>query len=105
MADAYLDDFGVAYAMAKTADNRLAQAAALQLLDHRVASVAVHPGWVRTEGVLQFAEHLDLAGSQSPRGVGRAIAALADDPEVLKLTGHALAVKDLSARYGINVNF
>lgn len=43
-----------------------------------MASVAVHPGWVRTEGVLQFAEQVDLTGSQSPEGVGRAIAALAD---------------------------
>jgi hypothetical protein len=32
------------------------------------ASVAPHPGWVRTEGVMQFAEHLDLVESQSPEG-------------------------------------
>jgi NAD(P)-dependent dehydrogenase (short-subunit alcohol dehydrogenase family) len=51
--------FGVAYVMAKAADDRLAQAAALQLREHGVASVAVHPGLVRTEGVLQFTSHLD----------------------------------------------
>jgi NAD(P)-dependent dehydrogenase (short-subunit alcohol dehydrogenase family) len=32
---------------------------------------AMFAGWVRTEGVLQFAGQLDLAGSQSPEGVGR----------------------------------
>jgi NAD(P)-dependent dehydrogenase (short-subunit alcohol dehydrogenase family) len=95
--------FGVAYAMAKTADDRLARAAALQLREHGVASVAVHPGLVRTEGVLQFADHLDLTGSQSPEGVGRAISALADDPGLLALTGRALRVDELAARYGIDV--
>ncbi len=95
--------FGVAYAMAKTADDRLAQAAALQLREHGVASVAVHPGLVRTEGVLQFASHLDLTSSQSPEGVGRAIVALAGDPALLTLTGRALSVDELAARYGTDV--
>jgi NAD(P)-dependent dehydrogenase (short-subunit alcohol dehydrogenase family) len=95
--------FGVAYVMAKTADDRLAQAAALQFREHGVASVAVHPGLVRTEGVLQFASHLDLTSSQSPEGVGRAILALANDPARLTLTGSALSVDELAARYGADV--
>ena len=69
-----------------------------------MASLAVHLGLVRTEGVLQFAEHLDMTGSQSPEGVGRAVAALADDPDLLALTGRALTVDALAARYGINVS-
>lgn len=64
-------DFGAAYAMSKTADDRLAAAAGRQLREHGVASLAVHPGLVRTEGLLQFAEHLDMTGSQPPEGVGR----------------------------------
>lgn len=97
-------NFGVAYAMAKAADDRLALAAAVQLGEHGVASVALHPDWVRTEGVLQFAERIDLTGSQSPEGVGRAVVALADDPERLSLTGRALEVKALAERYGIDVS-
>jgi len=62
--------FGAARAMAKTADDRLALAAAIQLGEHDVASVAIHPGRVRTEGVLQFADQVDLSSSQSPEGVG-----------------------------------
>jgi hypothetical protein len=54
--------------------------------------------------VLQFAEHLDMAGSQSPEGVGRAIAALARDPDLLSVTGRVLSVNDLAARYGVNVS-
>jgi hypothetical protein len=58
---------------------------------------------VRTEGVMQFAEHLDLSTSQSPEGVGRAIAALAVDPQLMSITGQALHVADLAGRYGVNV--
>jgi NAD(P)-dependent dehydrogenase (short-subunit alcohol dehydrogenase family) len=97
-------DGGGAYAMAKLADDRLALTAALQLKQHQVASVALHPGWVRTEGVMQFAEYIDLSQSQSPEGVGRAVAALAADPDVLSLTGQALSVDALAARYGIDVS-
>ncbi len=94
---------GVAYSVAKAADDRLAQAMAGQLASDGVASVAVHPGLVRTEGVLQFADQLDLAGSQSPEGVGRVIAALAIDPQLMSLTGQALQITDLADRYQVNV--
>jgi NAD(P)-dependent dehydrogenase (short-subunit alcohol dehydrogenase family) len=94
---------GPAYAMAKAADDRLAQAAAAQLRQHRVACVAVHPGWVRTETVLLYSEYLDLDGSQSPEGVGRAITALAADPQLMTLTGRALPVAELASRYDIDV--
>ena len=69
-----------------------------------MASVALHPGLVRTEGVMQFAEHLELTGSQSPEGVGRVVAALAGDVEVMSLTGRALAVADLAERYGVDAS-
>jgi dehydrogenase/reductase SDR family protein 1 len=52
---------------------------------------------------MQFAEYIDLSRSQSPEGVGRAVAALAGDPDVLSLTGQALSVDALATRYGIDV--
>jgi NAD(P)-dependent dehydrogenase (short-subunit alcohol dehydrogenase family) len=94
---------GVAYSVAKAADDRLAAAMAGQLASHGVASIAVYPGLVRTEGVMQYAEYLDLSASQSPEGVGRAIAALAVDPQLMSITGRALHVGDLARRYGIDV--
>ncbi len=81
----------------------LAQAAAEQLKSHKVASVAVHPGWVRTEGVMLYAGHLDLTHSQSPEGAGRAVAALASDPGLPSLTGQAFSVAEPAARYRIDV--
>ncbi|GIF46374.1 NAD(P)-dependent dehydrogenase (short-subunit alcohol dehydrogenase family) [Asanoa ferruginea] len=94
---------GVAYSVAKAADDRLAAAMAGQLAADSVASVAVYPGLVRTEGVMQFAEHLDLSSAQTPEGVGRCVAALAVDPQLMSLTGQALHIADLAARYGVNV--
>jgi dehydrogenase/reductase SDR family protein 1 len=94
---------GVAYSAAKAADDRLAEAMAGQFAADGVACVSLHPGLVRTEGVMQFAEHLDLADSQSPEGVGRAVAALAGDPDRMALTGKALAVTTLAARYDLDV--
>jgi NAD(P)-dependent dehydrogenase (short-subunit alcohol dehydrogenase family) len=90
------------YSVAKAADDRLALATSTALATDGVASVALHPGLVRTEGVMQFAEHLDLTDSQSPEGVGRAVAALAADREVMSLTGQALVVADLAKRYGVD---
>lgn len=95
--------FGAAYAAAKCADDRLALAAARQLREHRVASVALHPGLVRTEGVMQYAEHLNLDGSQSPEGVGRTVVALVHDPGLMDLTGRALSVAELADRYDLDV--
>jgi dehydrogenase/reductase SDR family member 1 len=95
--------YGVAYSVAKAADDRLAVAMAGQLAGDGVASVAVYPGLVRTEGVMQFAEHLDMSASQSPEGVGRVVAALAVDPELMSHTGQTLHVADLARRYGVDV--
>jgi NAD(P)-dependent dehydrogenase (short-subunit alcohol dehydrogenase family) len=95
--------FGVAYGMAKAAADRFALATAHQLRPHDVTSVALHPGLVRTEGVMQFADHLDLTSSQSPEGVGRAVAALAADPAKLSRTGQALTVTDLAQHYDLDI--
>jgi NAD(P)-dependent dehydrogenase (short-subunit alcohol dehydrogenase family) len=93
---------GVAYSVAKAADDRLAVAVSTALSADGVASVALYPGLVRTEGVMQFAEHLDLADSQSPAGVGRVVAELAADDDVMSLTGRALTVAELARRYGVD---
>jgi hypothetical protein len=53
---------------------------------------------------MQFAGYIDLSQSQSPEGVGRAVAALAGDPDGLSLTGQALSVDALATRYGIDVS-
>jgi NAD(P)-dependent dehydrogenase (short-subunit alcohol dehydrogenase family) len=100
---AHSADHGVGYSMAKAADDRLALALSGQLAAAQVASIALHPGLVRTEGVLQFAGFFDFSDSQSPEGVGRVVAAFAADTEAMSLTGQALTVPELAGRYGVAV--
>ena len=96
------------YDVAKASLNRFAFAAAQDLRPHGVASVALSPGFVRTERVLE-AFHVserrwtrvpELAGSESPLYAGRAVAALAADRDVLAHTGRTLHVAALARAYG-----
>ncbi|MGE0349282.1 SDR family oxidoreductase [Hydrogenophaga sp.] len=96
------------YDLAKAAMTRLAFGMAQELRPHGVASVAVSPGWMRTEFVLaghqtneaRWRERPALARTESPRYLGRAIVALASDPEVLERSGQVLRVGDLAQIYG-----
>ncbi len=96
------------YDLAKAAMNRLAFSVAEELRPHGVASVAVSPGWMRTELVLaahdtdeaRWREKPELASTESPRYLGRAVVALAKDPNVIEHTGRVLRVADLAESYG-----
>jgi NAD(P)-dependent dehydrogenase (short-subunit alcohol dehydrogenase family) len=96
------------YDLAKAAMTRLAFGMAQELRPHGVASVAVSPGWMRTEFVLaghqtdeaHWRERPALARTESPRYLGRAVVALASDPRVLERSGQVLLVGDLAQVYG-----
>jgi dehydrogenase/reductase SDR family member 1 len=90
----------VAIGVAKGATDRLTASTALQLREHGVAVVSVYPGLVRTEGILKWAEHIDLDNSESPQFVGRAVVALAADPNVLERSGQVLVAAELAEEYG-----
>ena len=93
-------DAGVAYGVAKAADDRMAVCMAHELRPHNVASVALYPGLVRTEGVLKAGEYFDLSNSESPQLIGRAVAALAADPDVMRESGQVLVAAELAEEYG-----
>jgi len=96
------------YDLAKAAMCRLAYGMAQELRPHGVASLAVSPGWMRTEFVLSghktdeahWHERPELARTESPRYLGRAVAALASDPAVLDKSGTVHRVADLASEYG-----
>jgi NAD(P)-dependent dehydrogenase (short-subunit alcohol dehydrogenase family) len=98
------------YDLAKAAMTRLAFGLAQDLRPHGVASVAVSPGWMRTEFVLaghrtdeeHWREVPALARTESPRYLGRAVVALARDPTILTRTGGVFRVGDLAAEYGFS---
>lgn len=93
------DDRGVAYAAAKAADDRMASSMAHELREHRVAVVSLYPGLVRTEGVMKAAQYFDLTNSESPQFIGRAVAALAADPDIMHKTGQILVAAAVAQEY------
>jgi NAD(P)-dependent dehydrogenase (short-subunit alcohol dehydrogenase family) len=96
------------YDLAKAAMTRLAFGVAEELRPHGVASIALSPGWMRTELVLAFHKTDEaswqgvpaLASTESPRYLGRAVVALATDADVLARSGSVVAVGDLARAYG-----
>ena len=90
----------VAYSVAKVADDRMIEVMAAQLREREVTAVALYPGLVRTEAVLRDAEYFDMSNAESPEFTGRAVAALAADPEVSRFTGRRLVVAELATEYG-----
>ena len=96
------------YDLAKSAINRLAFGVAQELRASGAASLALSPGWMRTELVLaghqtdesNWQTRPSLARTESPRYLGRAVAALAADPNVLARSGAVHRVADLAREYG-----
>jgi NAD(P)-dependent dehydrogenase (short-subunit alcohol dehydrogenase family) len=96
------------YDLAKAAMTRLSFGMANDLKPHGVAAVAVSPGWMRTEFILaayrtdeeHWREVPALSGTESPRYVGRAVAALMADPKVMEKSGRVYRVGDLAQEYG-----
>jgi NAD(P)-dependent dehydrogenase (short-subunit alcohol dehydrogenase family) len=96
----------------KVALKVLALNMAAELKAHGVAAVAITPGFLRSESMLQHfgvteanwrdagKKDPNFLESESPLYVGRAVAALAGDPRVLDHTGQLLSSWELARRYG-----
>lgn len=100
------------YDLAKTSAIRLAFGLAQELRPHGVAALAVTPGFLRSEAMLDHfgvteatwrnavARDPFFAESETPLYVGRAVAALAADPEVWRKSGGVYASWTLADEYG-----
>jgi NAD(P)-dependent dehydrogenase (short-subunit alcohol dehydrogenase family) len=96
------------YDLSKNAVRRLAWAMAQELREHGIASLAVAPGFMRTERIVEaFRRAGALAALDGPGGpketpvyLGRAIAALASDERVMEKSGQLLEVGALAREYG-----
>ncbi|MEU3625905.1 short-chain dehydrogenase [Amycolatopsis coloradensis] len=100
------------YDLAKTAVNRMAFALAHELEPHGGTAVAVTPGWLRSEAMLDAYQVTEdnwrdatkvqphFAISESPAFVGRAVAALAGDAEVARWNGKSVSSGALAKDYG-----
>lgn len=93
------------YDLSKTVINRMVYGMAIELED--IAAVALSPGFMRTEAVLNehdvdeenWQKEPELERTESPRYIGRAVVALADDPDVIQKSGRTLTVGDLAREY------
>jgi NAD(P)-dependent dehydrogenase (short-subunit alcohol dehydrogenase family) len=100
------------YDLAKAAVQRMAFALAHELRPHGATAVALTPGWLRSEAMLDAygvseANWRDatkvqphFAISETPVFVGRAVAALAQDPDVARWNGQSLSSGQLAQVYG-----
>jgi NAD(P)-dependent dehydrogenase (short-subunit alcohol dehydrogenase family) len=90
----------VAYGVSKAATDKLTADMATELARHGVAVVSLYPGLVRTEKVMDAAQWLDMSNSESPEFIGRAVAALADDGDVIRHSGKVLIAAAAAKEYG-----
>jgi NAD(P)-dependent dehydrogenase (short-subunit alcohol dehydrogenase family) len=102
----------VFYDLAKTSAIRMAWGHAKDLAPHGGTAVAITPGWMRSEMMLDnyrvseanwrdaTAVSPHFAISETPRFVGRAVAALAADPERARWSGQSLSSGGLAKVYG-----
>ena len=100
------------YDLVKTSVIRLAFGMATELRPHRITALALTPGFIRSEAMLDHfgvteanwqdavKDRPDFGESETPFYVGQAVAALATDPDVFSKTGRAYAVWDLGPEYG-----
>lgn len=99
------------YDLAKSSVNRMAKALAHELSSYGCTAVSVTPGWMRSEIML---EHFEITEenwmdatkaeprfiiSETPRYIGRAVAAIAKDPDKYSLNGHSLSSGQLAKMY------
>jgi len=99
------------YDLAKSSVNRMAKALAYELSSYGCTAVSVTPGWMRSEIML---EHFEITEenwmdatkaephfiiSETPRYIGRAVAAIAKDPDKYSLNGHSLSSGQLAKMY------
>jgi NAD(P)-dependent dehydrogenase (short-subunit alcohol dehydrogenase family) len=100
------------YDLAKTSVIRMAWAQAKELEPRGCTAVALTPGWLRSEIMLDLfgvdesnwreatAREPHFAISETPRYVGRAVAHLAADPDVARFNGRSLSSGGLAKEYG-----
>ena len=100
------------YDLAKASVNRMAFALAHELKPHGATAVSLTPGWLRSEAMLEAYGVTEstwreatkrsphFAISESPAFVGRAVVALARDPDVSRWNGQSLSSGQLARIYG-----
>ena len=101
------------YDLAKVTPIRMAHDLGEELKEHGCTAVCLTPGWLRSEAMLDTAFKVTeenwrdacayvphFAISESPTYIGRALTALAADPDVARWNGQSLSSGGLAQEYG-----
>lgn len=95
--------FSASYGVGKAGVDRMAQDFAHELADHGVSAISLSPSKVKTEFILDMVAQgkmsLDANDMQSVRLSGRAVAALACDPNLQSKSGSILTVSEVQSAY------
>jgi dehydrogenase/reductase SDR family member 1 len=93
----------VIYGVAKAATDKMTADMAGELLPYGISVISLYPGLVRTEAVLRSAEAgwFDLSNSESPKFIGRVIAALWRDPTLAERSGQMLVAAAVACELGV----
>ena len=107
-ANSYL--LSVPYGVGKAGIDRVTRDTAMELKPHGVAVVSLWPGLVLTEGLLsrttvdengkRTLNGLDISIGETPKFNGKAVVALASDPNILERTGGSFFSSTLAREYG-----
>lgn len=91
------------YGIAKAATDKMSSDMAYELRPSNVAVVSLYPGLVRTEAVMEAARGgwLDISNSESPEFIGRVIAALSNDLQVMDRSGHVVVAAQLARELNV----
>src|SRR3569832_2095035 len=91
------------YGAVKAATDKLTADMAHELKAHGIAAIARYPGLVRTEAVLAAAKQgaFSLDNSESPQFIGRVVAALADDPNLMSRSVKTLVAAAAAREFGV----
>lgn len=103
--------FGVTYGAGKVAKDRLAADMAVELKPDNIASISIWPGIVSTERIINLTNQsnqrdiLDMFGDtknwETPFFIGRVIATLATEPNIMNHTGKVCIVAEVAEKYNI----
>jgi dehydrogenase/reductase SDR family member 1 len=92
------------YGISKAATDKMSADMAHELKDHGITVVSLYPGLVRTEAVMQAADAgwLDITNSESPEFIGRVIAALYAEPNLIQRSGQVLIAAQVARELGVS---
>ena len=96
--------FNAAYSIGKAGLDRMTHDMGFEMIDYEVAVVGMRPGPVRTEFIEDQAasgKQVSLDGVETPIYVGRVVAAVASDPDLMSMTGRVHWTSQLGRKYEI----